>query len=157
MIRQKATILAVHPLYTELHFLEVFLRLLVPCMICEHAVETWAKGSSIKPLAVHDLCHTHSLASLQWSGLFDRWMLLLTEGCLQCQKWSHYKGRAAFYMPICVKKKRNSQASAEQGFSTASQHSRHVHCMSCLCLPTSSYPTFFASAKPIFKTECTNW
>ena len=51
-------------------------------------VETSAKCSSIKFFRVHDLCHAHSLTNLQWSGPSDQWMLLSTEKCLQCQKWS---------------------------------------------------------------------
>ena len=43
---------------------------------CELALETWAKGFSINPLGVHDLCHAHSLASLQCSGLSNQWTLL---------------------------------------------------------------------------------
>ena len=39
--------------------------------------------------------YTHSLASLQWLGLSDQQMLLLTENYLQPQKWSRYKGRGA--------------------------------------------------------------
>ena len=38
---------------------------------CELALETWAKGFYNKPLGVHDLCHAHSLASLQRSGLVN--------------------------------------------------------------------------------------
>ena len=38
---------------------------------------------------------------------------------------------------------------SSKGFSIASQDSHHVHGVSWLCLPTSPYPTFFASAKPI--------
>ena len=63
-----------------------------------------------------------------------------TESCLQCQKWSPYKGRGAFSTPICVKK--DGLASDDQGFSTASQGSSHVHSMSWLCPPTCPYPTF---------------
>ena len=93
----------------------------------ELALETSATCSSIKSLRVHDLCHVHSLASLQWSGLSDQWMLLPTESCLQCQTWSPWKGRRALSMPVFVKMERNGQASVDQGFSTASQGSRHVH------------------------------
>ena len=76
----------------------------------------------------------------------------------------------------CVKKERNGQASADKGFSTASQGSCHekwpsqcrprlfysqprqLPCARQLAVnpPTSPYPAFFASAKPIFKTDCTN-
>jgi len=31
---------------------------------------------------------TPTLGSLQWSGVFNQQMLLLTENWLQCQKWS---------------------------------------------------------------------
>ena len=62
------------------------------CIFCrELALETSAKYSSIKPLEVHDLCLTHSLASLQWSGLYNQWTFLPTESCLQCQKWRQWK------------------------------------------------------------------
>ena len=53
----------------------------------ELALETRAKGSSLNCSRVHDLNHTHSLASFQWSVLSD---LHLTENCLQCLKWSPY-------------------------------------------------------------------
>ena len=64
---------------------------------------------------VHDLGHTYSLVSLQWSGISNQRMLLLTENCLQCQKWSPYKGRAPFSVPICAKKERSSPANVDQG------------------------------------------
>ena len=60
-------------------------------------------------------------------------------------------------MPICVKKERNGPASANQGFSTATQGTCHVHSTPRYNLPTFLYPTFYASAKPIFKTDCANW
>ena len=41
-------------------------------------------------LGVHELSHTHSLASLQWSWLSDQQTVLPTEKCLQFQKWSPY-------------------------------------------------------------------
>ena len=100
----------------------------------ELAQETSAMCSSIKPLRVHDLCHTHLLASLQWSGPSDHWMLLPTESCLQCQKWSPEK---ALSTPVCVKKERNGPASVNQGFSTASQGSCHLHGTLCWNPPVS--------------------
>ena len=84
------------------------------CFCYELALETSGKCSSIKSLRVHDLCHVHSLASLQWSGPSDQWMLLPTENCLQCQNGAPKNP------------------------------------------PTSPYPILFASAKCIFKTDCTN-
>ena len=41
------------------------------------------------------------------------------------------KGRGVLSTPICVKKEGNAQASANQGFSTASQGSYHVHGTPC--------------------------
>jgi len=57
----------------------------------------------------------------------------------------------SFSTPIYVKKEGNGPAFANQGFSTASQDSRHVHGKSGLCPPTSPY---LASAKPILKMDC---
>ena len=48
------------------------------------SVSTVAKGSSIKPLGVHDLCHTHSLASLQQSGLSDQQTQLSYTRSIEC-------------------------------------------------------------------------
>ena len=41
------------------------------------------------------------------------------------------KGRGVLSTPICVKKEGNAQASANRGFSTASQGSYHVHGTPC--------------------------
>ena len=51
---------------------------------------------------------------------------------------------------------RNGLASADQGFSTASQGSYHEHGNPCWNSPTSPFTTFFASRKPIFKTNYAN-
>ena len=90
------------------------------------------------------LDHTHSLASLQWSGLSNQQMLLLTENCLQYQKWSPYKGRGVVSMPVCVKRERNGLASADQGLSRANQDSCHVHGILC---PSSPIPPFLLAQK----------
>ena len=110
-------------------------------------------------LWVHDLNHTHSLASFQWSGLFDQQTLHLTENCLQIQKWCPYttRGEEWFLHSFVIKTVRNNPASANQGCSTSSTGSCHVHGMSWPCLPNSPYPTSFASAKLIFKMDCANW
>ena len=104
---------------------------------CEVALKTWAKGSSIKPLKVHDLCHTHSLASLQWSELSNGWKLSTV-------------AEEPFLHPFVLK---NGPACANQVFSTAIQDNHRVHGMSWLC---PLYTTFFARPIPIFKTNCTN-
>ena len=41
-------------------------------------------------------------------------MLLLTENCLQWQKWSPYKSQGVVSTPVCAKKERNGPASADQ-------------------------------------------
>ena len=60
-------------------------------------------------------------------------------------------------MPVCVEKERNGLASADQGFSTASQGSWHVHGTPCWNLPISPYPTFLLaqnlSSKQIAPTD----
>ena len=73
---------------------------------CKLVPKSWTSGSSINPLKVNDLTNTHSLVSLQWPGLSNQRMLFLTENCLQCPKWSPYKGRGAVSMPVCAKKEK---------------------------------------------------
>ena len=46
------------------------------------APETWVKALLTCFLWVHDLSHTHSLATFQWPELSDQRTLLLTENCL---------------------------------------------------------------------------
>ena len=55
--------------------------------------------------------------------------------------------------PVVSSGERNGLASANQGLSTASQASCHVHRILYLYLPHPhpSYPTLFATTKPIFK------
>ena len=77
-------------------------------ILLELAMETWVKASLTFSLWVHDLNHTHSLASFQWWGPFDQqWMLHMNEHYLQIQKWLPYKGRGMVSAPICAKKVRN--------------------------------------------------
>ena len=106
---------------------------------CKLAPESWTRGSSINPLRVYDFTNTHSLASSQCS---------LTSECSSRLKTAYSAQNGAptreeeWFLCQFV---RNGQTSAEQGLSTASQNSHHVHSMSWLCLPTSPYPTFFTS------------
>ena len=60
-------------------------------------------------------------------------------------------GGRVFPEPVCANKVRDGPASANQGFSTVNQGSCHVHGTLSWNPPTSPYPAFFASAKPIFK------
>ena len=75
-------------------------------------------------------------------------MLLLTP---YYQEWCPYKGRGVISAPVCANKVR-SEASADHSHSAASQGSCHVHSMSWIY--TSPYPTYFASAKPLFNRRC---
>ena len=149
----------VNSLTTVGYLLGVFFTFFGPYLrFClEQAQKTWAKASLTQSLWVHDPNHTDSLASFQWSGLSDQQAIQLTESCLQIEKWCPYTGRGVVPEPVCANMVRNGPASADQGSSIASQGSWHVHGTPCWNLPTSPYPTFFASTKPIFKTDCANW
>ena len=56
-------------------------------------------------------------------------------------------------MPVCANKASNGSVSADQGLSTTSEDRRHP--WHVVTMPTP-IPLFSASAKPIFKTDCTN-
>ena len=76
---------------TKFHFLVFFWAMdtffgLYFHFYLELALETWAKGSFINSLGVHDFAH--SLASFQLLGLSNQWMFLLSKTCLQCQSGS---------------------------------------------------------------------
>ena len=72
--------------------------------------QIWVKGflyslcGFILSLWVHDVNHTHSLATFQWSELFDQRMLGQTEKCLQIQKWWHHKGREVASVPFVLRR-----------------------------------------------------
>ena len=97
-----------NPLYTEFHFLEVLWILPYFHFCCELALETLARGFSINSLWVHDLGHTHSLASLQWSGLSDQWTLPLTENVLPTVPEMKPSG----FSPFWARREENGPASA---------------------------------------------
>ena len=122
-------------LYTEFHFLEVLLSLV-------WSVSPLLLSASTGNFRGHELYHAHSLASLQWSGPSDWKLPTVPE--MELIK----RQRSLIYTHLCQKGE-NAQASADQGFSTASQGSSHVHGTPRWNPPTSPYPTFFASAKPI--------
>ena len=69
-------------------------------------------------MGVNDLDLTQSLVSIQRSGHSDQQMLLLTEDCLQYQKWCPYNGRGVGSTPVRANKVRNGPASADQGLFT---------------------------------------
>ena len=73
----------------------------------ELALETWVEALLIHSLRVYYLGHTHSLASVQQSGPSDQRTFLWTKGCLNCQKWSPYKVKAAFSTLIRARKQTN--------------------------------------------------
>ena len=68
---------------------------------------------------VHNLNHTHSLASFRWSVLSRQQMLLLTENCLSGEAVS------------CTNKVRNGPSNAKQGCLKPAKNSSHVHNIPC--------------------------
>ena len=99
----------VNSLTTIGYLLGVFFGLWIPFLV-RISTSAWnqhwkldlIKASLTPSLRVHDPNHTHSLASFQWSGLFDQRALQLTESCLQIQKWCLYKARGVFPEPVCA-------------------------------------------------------
>ena len=122
----------------------------------ELALETWVKSLVTHSLWLHDLGHTHSLASVQCSGPSDQRTLLRTTKCLNCQKWNLYKMKGAFSTPICARKQTNGPPVIDQSFSTGSCNRHHALSGRAVYPPTSPCPTLSASAEPIFKTDCAN-
>ena len=130
--------------------------------------------SSTCPLQVYDIDHTHSLASVQQSGPSKQRVLLRTESCLKCQKWSLNKAKGVFQARLCKKteqwptqlaltraflharKQNNGPPSIEQDFSTASCNSNCALLPQGDTHPSSPRPTLSASTKPIFKLDCAN-
>ena len=74
-------------------------------------------------------------------------VLLLTENCLQIQKWCMhiYNWRGEVSVPICAKIMKNGLASADQGCSIVQ--------LPCVWQTMPTYLPYPASAKPIFKTH----
>ena len=60
------------------------------------------------------------------SGRSVQGTLLQTERCLKNQKWSPYKVKGPFSMPVCTRKQTNRPYSADQALSIASCNSRHA-------------------------------
>ena len=82
----------------------------------ELALETWVKALLIHSLWIHDLGHTHSLASDQQSGPSDQRTLLWTKGCLNCQKWSPYKVKERFLHPFVHESRQMAHPSQTKAF-----------------------------------------
>ena len=143
------------------------------------ALETWV-DFSITSLGVHNLDHIHSLASSEWSGFSNQWILLLTENRFSARNWASMRAEEQFLCLFFRNRKEMAHAtSANQGLSTASQHSCHVHDIMPVCAkqerngpasahqgppiasqdmlwmypPTSPYPIIYAITKPISKMK----
>ena len=100
---------------------------------CELALETSAK----------DFLYTPTLISeLSASGLSNQWAFLLTENCLQCQKWNPYKRRGMILQLNVLKRREIAQPVLA---TTANQENGHAHGTPCLNPPTSLYPSQFLS------------
>ena len=120
----------------------------------ELALETWIKALLTHSLWLHDPGHTHSLASIQWSGPSDQRTLFRIKSCLKCQKWSPYKVKGVFSTTVCARKQTNGPPGIDQGFSTSSCNRCHALSARAVHPPTSTCPTLSASAEPIFKMDC---
>ena len=117
----------------------------------ELVLETLAKCFSIKSLRIHDLCPTHSLAGLH-SPISDCFSQLKT--VCSAKNRAPTKAEEPFLCPFVIKMREMAQPVPTRGFL---QGRCHVLGTQCWNPPTSPYPTIFASAKPIFKTDYTNW
>ena len=92
----------------------------------ELALETWVKSLLVHSLWVHDLGHTHSLASIQQSGPSEQSTLLWTKSCLNCQKRSPYKVKGALSTPFVQESRQKARPSLTKAFlqaaATATMH-----------------------------------
>ena len=70
------------------------------------------------------------MASIQWSGLSNQRMLLLTKTAYSTRNDAPTMGREVTSTLVCANKERSGPASADQGHYTACQGSCHVHGMS---------------------------
>ena len=137
-------------LYNEFKFLEVVLRLLIPCMIC---ISTSANSTvnfshqasqDLWPLPRPLISELTMVRALRPVNASPDWKLSTVP-----EMESLKRQKSPIYSRLCQK----GPASVDQGFSTASQGSCHVQSTPCWNPPTSPYPTF----KPIFKTDSANW
>ena len=150
-----------NPLYTESHFLEVFLKLcgyfvyLYFHFCCELALDTWAMGFSINALGVHELDCISDLTLV--SSLTSKRFSRSTGNCLQYQKCSPYtKAEKWFLRPFVLEKREMVQLVRPKPFYSQSRQAPsapHV-----INMPTHvPHCAYFASAKLIFKTDCAKW
>ena len=65
---------------------------------CELALDSWGTASSTCPLQVHELDHTHSLASVQYSG--PQRALLQTESFLNVRNGAPTRRKECFLGPF---------------------------------------------------------
>ena len=79
-------------------------------------------------------------------------MLLRTKSC---QKWSPYKVKGAFSMPVCARKQTNCPPGIDQGFSTDNCNACHALSARGVQTPTSPCPTLSASSKQMAPTDNT--
>ena len=100
------------------------------------------------------LACTHSLVSFRLSGLTNQQTLFLTENCLRkVPEMKFIQGKwSIFYACLCAKE-RIGPPSANQGLSTATHSSSHVHSTPFLNPLASPYPILSASEKPIIKVN----
>ena len=115
----------------------------------------WKYSNKLKPLSVMYI----------WNYLLVCSQYFTSQGFCPIPNWKLLVAsvrntrnvRVVLSRPIYAKK-RDGPSSVDQGFSTASYNSHHVH--SILCLSPASYLLNFtrsAYTEPTFNTDCANW
>ena len=110
------------------------------------------------PLLKHGFFHQASPGWWPWPHPLSSKLIMVmnTGNRLKCQKWSPYKCRTAVSMPLIKRREMVQPMPTIRCFYRQPRQppcARHV-----MTLPT--HPPLshsFASAKPIFKTDCTDW
>ena len=139
----------VNPLSTEFHFESIFLEAIDTLydlyfhFCCELALKTWAKGSSINSLGVHDLATPiHSIVTSSLTSKCSSWQKMSTVPAME----SLQRPMSGFYGHLCKKgEKRPGNSQPRQLL--CSHHP-------WLCSPTSHIPPFSQVQN---QSDCTNW
>ena len=102
-----------------------------------------AKDSSIKPLGVHDLCHAHSLASLQWSGPQGPPIIVT----VHCQKWSPIKAEEPLLHLFVLKRREMAQLVLTKDFPQLAK-------TTAMCMACHDYACPLPPIPPFSKMDC---
>ena len=147
-----------HQFYTEFHFLKIFMKLWVLCMICvatSDGNQHWKlqpKVLTLVLLGYSDFDHAHLSSSLQWSELSDQWnplpplvgapFLALEEVCSleKCSRLRKERNGPSYCKPKPIYSQPKQPPCAR--------------CVVCMLPFLPSILLFFSSARPFFKM---NW